>query len=132
MGALIKPQLAMMRARYGRLTQSELSKRTGITQKQLSALERGKAKGIEFGTLAKLCAFFDCSAADLLAIEFEPDLYAPPTPEELAKAHEIISRAMAHVQSRPVLSREEAISELNAALDAVSAELNREPTGDQC
>jgi len=58
-------------------------------------------------------------------------LYEPPTLEELAKANEIISRARANAQARPILTREEAISELNAARDAVSAELNRESTGDQ-
>ncbi|MEM6614572.1 MAG: helix-turn-helix domain-containing protein, partial [Cyanobacteria bacterium P01_C01_bin.72] len=49
--------------------QSELSRQTGITQKQLSALETGKTKGITFEILAKLCLFFDCTTNKLLQLE---------------------------------------------------------------
>lgn len=40
----VKPRLALLRTVHGRISQSELSRQTGITQKQLSALEAGKQR----------------------------------------------------------------------------------------
>ena len=42
--AVVKTRLAQLRAEKGRISQSEVSRQTGITQKQLSALEAGKTK----------------------------------------------------------------------------------------
>lgn len=69
MAARVKPQLAVLRAMHGRITQAELARRTGISQKQLSALERGKTRGIDFSTLERLCDFFRCTPNELLPVE---------------------------------------------------------------
>ncbi|HEY9900615.1 MAG TPA: helix-turn-helix transcriptional regulator [Pantanalinema sp.] len=94
--------LAVLRAKKGRISQTELSRQTGITQKQLSALESGKTKGIEFSTLAKLCDFFGCTPNDLLAIEQEE----PLTPAELAEADALIARSLARAMGQGAQSPE--------------------------
>lgn len=122
MPAMIRPQLARLRAGFGKLTQSELAKRTGITQKQISALETGKTKGIEFETLAKLCDFFGCTPADLLAVEYE--IESPLTPEELAKARVIVERTLARAKAEP-LSPEEAKAQFISAWDEIYQQVSR-------
>lgn len=89
----VSPQLALLRAMRGKISQSELSRQTGITQKQLSALEAGKTKGITFDMLIKLCIFFSCTPNDLLKLEPETEADSS-TVEELAKADEIIARGL--------------------------------------
>jgi DNA-binding Xre family transcriptional regulator len=89
----VKPQLALLRAIHGKISQSELSRQTGITQKQLSALEAGKTKGITFDILIKLCTFFSCTPNDLLKLEPETEADSP-TVEELKHADEIIARGL--------------------------------------
>jgi putative transcriptional regulator len=115
----VKPRLALLRATYGRISQSELSRQTGITQKQLSALEAGKTKGITFDMLTKLCMFFSCTPNELLELEPETEADPPPTVEELANADKIISgglkRAM-EAHSRPA-------KEIWAEFDAVRARI---------
>jgi putative transcriptional regulator len=108
----INSQLAILRAKHGRISQSELSKQTGITQKQLSALETGKTKGINFETLAKLCLFFSCTPSDLL--QLEPEIEEKPTAEELAKADEIISCGLNRAIKSPKRSSEEIWSDFEA------------------
>ena len=44
----------------------ELAQYIGITEQNLSIIKLGKAKGIRFGTLAKICDFLDCQPGDLL------------------------------------------------------------------
>lgn len=44
----------------------QLSEDTKISRVSLTKLYNGDAKGIEFGTVDILCAFFDCSISDLL------------------------------------------------------------------
>ena len=44
----------------------ELARYIGITEQNLSIIKLGKAKGIRFGTLAKICDFLDCQPGDLL------------------------------------------------------------------
>ncbi len=114
----VKPQLALLRAKCGKISQSELSRRTGITQKQLSALEAGKTKAIAFDTLTKLCMFFSCTPNELLELEpeTEPD---PPTVEELTKADEIISRGITRAIEAPVRP----VEEIWAEFDAVRAKI---------
>lgn len=112
----VKPQLALLRAKCGKISQSELSRRTGITQKQLSALEAGKTKAIAFDTLTKLCMFFSCTPNELLELEPEPD---PPTVEELAKADELISRGITRAIEAPVRP----VEEIWAEFDAVRAKI---------
>ena len=49
----------------------DLAAEIGISEQNLSVLKTGKAKGVRFDTLAKLCAALDCQPGDLL--EWEPD-----------------------------------------------------------
>ena len=115
----IKPQLAALRAMHGKISQSELSKQTGITQKQLSALETGKTKGITFETLAKLCLFFSCTPNELLQLEEISKTDTLPTEAELSLADQIISRGLNRAMKRPQRSA----SEIWQEFDAVRARL---------
>lgn len=48
---------------------NELAELVGITPQNLSVLKTGRAKGIRFNTLEKLCQALDCQPGDLLAHE---------------------------------------------------------------
>ena len=115
----VKSQLAVLRAKHGKISQSELSRQTGITQKQLSALETGKTKGITFETLAKLCLFFSCTPNELLQLEEIPKIETSPTEEELFLADKIISRGL----SRAMNSPQKSASEIWTEFDTVRAKL---------
>ena len=49
-----------------KMSMTELSKRVGITQANLSILKNGKAKAIRFSTLNEICKALDCQQGDLL------------------------------------------------------------------
>ena len=44
----------------------ELAEAIGITEQNLSRLKSGKAKGIRFETLSKICTVLECQPGDLL------------------------------------------------------------------
>ncbi len=44
----------------------ELSKQIGITIANVSVLKNGKAKGVKFDTLDKICEVLDCQPGDIL------------------------------------------------------------------
>lgn len=115
----VKPRLALLRAMHGRISQSELSRQTGITQKQLSALEAGKTKGITFDMLTKLCMFFSCTPNELLELEPETEADPPPTVEELTNADEIISRGL----KRAMEAHSRPAKEIWPEFDAVRARI---------
>lgn len=48
-----------------------LSERVELTEQNLSMIKTGKAKGVRFETLAKICDVLDCQPGDLL--EYVPD-----------------------------------------------------------
>lgn len=52
-----------------KMTSKQLSEKVGITQANLSILKTGKAKGIRFETLNKICEILDCQPGDLLEYE---------------------------------------------------------------
>lgn len=54
----------------------------GITPQNLSVLKTGRAKGIRFNTLEKLCEALGCQPGDLLAFE------RPSAPGEAGNAPE--------------------------------------------
>lgn len=54
-----------------KMSLNELSERVGVTPSNLSILKTGKAKGVRFSTLEKLCEALDCQPGDLLE-------YLPP------------------------------------------------------
>ena len=43
----------------------ELAEIVGITEQNLSRLKSGKARGVRFETLAKICAALECQPGDL-------------------------------------------------------------------
>ena len=59
----------MMARRHISLT--DLAKRVGITQANLSHIKTNRVRALRFSTLNALCRELDCQPADLL--EFTPD-----------------------------------------------------------
>lgn len=59
---------------------SELAEKVGITVQNLSLLKTGKAKGVRFNTLNKICEHLGCQPGDIL--EFRPDLDEGENTEE--------------------------------------------------
>lgn len=49
-----------------KMTSKELAQKIGITPANLSILKTGKARGIRFETLNKVCKVLDCQPGDLL------------------------------------------------------------------
>lgn len=54
-----------------KMTSRELAGRIGITEQNVSVLRAGRARGLRFETLGKICAELDCQPGDLL--EFVPE-----------------------------------------------------------
>ena len=52
-------------------TSKALAEEIGLSEQNLSMLRAGRAKGVRFNTLAKICEALDCQPGDLL--EFVPD-----------------------------------------------------------
>ncbi|MEM7668692.1 MAG: helix-turn-helix transcriptional regulator [Pseudomonadota bacterium] len=63
-------RLDVMLARR-KMRSKDLAERIGMTEQNLSILKTGKARGIRFETLARLCAELDCQPGDLL--DYEPE-----------------------------------------------------------
>lgn len=51
------------------ISSKELAKEIGITPANLSILKTGKAKGIRFATLNKLCQILHCQPGDILSYD---------------------------------------------------------------
>lgn len=51
------------------MTSKELCQLIGITEANLSMLRSGKAKGVRFGTLNKICHYLNCDVGDLLTCD---------------------------------------------------------------
>ena len=56
-----------------KMSLNELSEKVGVTPSNLSILKTGKAKGVRFSTLEKLCEALHCQPGDLLTVEPEPE-----------------------------------------------------------
>ena len=63
-------QLDVMLAKRKRKSK-ELAQHVGITEQNISLIRSGRAKGVRFSTLNKICEFLDCQPGDLLV--YEPD-----------------------------------------------------------
>ncbi len=50
-------------------TSKELCAQIGITEANLSILRSGKAKGVRFGTINKICYYLDCDVGDILKFD---------------------------------------------------------------
>lgn len=53
------------------MTSKELCAKVGITEANLSILRSGKAKGVRFHTLNRICYFLDCNVGDILKFNGE-------------------------------------------------------------
>lgn len=51
------------------MTSKELCALVGITEANLSILRSGKAKGVRFGTINRICWHLDCEVGDLLKFD---------------------------------------------------------------
>jgi len=51
------------------MTSKELCGLIGITEANLSILRSGKAKGIRFGTVNKICYYLQCDIGDILKFD---------------------------------------------------------------
>ena len=51
------------------MTSKELCAKVGITEANLSILRSGKAKGVRFHTLNRICYFLECGAGDILRFD---------------------------------------------------------------
>lgn len=54
------------------MTSKELCRKVGITEANLSILRSGKAKGVRFGTINRICYYLECDVGDIL--KFNGDL----------------------------------------------------------
>lgn len=50
-------------------TSKELCALVGITEANLSILRSGKAKGIRFGTINRICYYLGCDVGDILKFD---------------------------------------------------------------
>jgi putative transcriptional regulator len=48
------------------MTSKDLCALVGITEANLSILRSGKAKGVRFGTINRICYFLGCDVGDIL------------------------------------------------------------------
>ncbi len=51
------------------MTSKELCALVGITEANLSILRSGKAKGIRFGTVNRICYYLHCDVGDILKFD---------------------------------------------------------------
>jgi putative transcriptional regulator len=51
------------------MTSKELSALVGITEANLYILRSGKAKGIRFSTINKICYYLNCDVGDILKFD---------------------------------------------------------------
>lgn len=63
-----------------KMTSKELCKHIGITEANLSMLRSGKARGVRFGTLNKICYYLECDVGEIL--RFDGQLDGPGQEEE--------------------------------------------------
>lgn len=56
-----------------RMTSKELCRLVNITEANLSILRSGKARGIRFGTVNKICYYLQCDVGDILKFDGKLD-----------------------------------------------------------
>ena len=55
--------------RSRKMTSKELCALINITEANLSILRSGKAKGVRFGTINKICYYLQCEVGDILKFD---------------------------------------------------------------
>lgn len=53
------------------MTSKELAQLVGITEANLSILRSGKANGVRFATINKICYYLNCDVGDILHFDGE-------------------------------------------------------------
>ncbi len=48
------------------MTSKQLCEKVGITEANMSILRSGKAKGVRFSTLSRVCFYLQCDVGDIL------------------------------------------------------------------
>lgn len=61
----------VLRARN--MTAKELCQKVGITEANLSILRSGKAKGVRFHTINRICYYLKCDVGDILKFDGKLD-----------------------------------------------------------
>ena len=51
------------------MTSKELCRLVNITEANLSVIRRGKAKGVRFHTINRICYFLNCDVGDILKFD---------------------------------------------------------------
>ncbi len=59
------------------MTSKELCRLVGITEANLSILRSGRAKGVRFGTVNKICYYLKCDVGDILKFDGKLDEEEP-------------------------------------------------------
>ena len=59
--------------RQRNMTAKELCAKVGITEANLSILRSGKAKGVRFHTVNKICHYLQCDVGDILKFDGKLD-----------------------------------------------------------
>ncbi|MCI8543197.1 MAG: helix-turn-helix transcriptional regulator [Lachnospiraceae bacterium] len=59
------------------MTSKELCRLVGITEANLSILRSGRAKGVRFGTVNKICYYLECDVGDILKFDGKLDEEEP-------------------------------------------------------
>lgn len=54
-----------------KIKSKDLCKKVGITEANLSILRSGKAKGIRFSTINRICYYLGCDVGDILKFDGE-------------------------------------------------------------
>jgi putative transcriptional regulator len=49
-----------------KMRSKELAERIGLSEQQVSMLRSGRARGVRFDTLARICEVLECQPGDLL------------------------------------------------------------------
>jgi putative transcriptional regulator len=57
------------------MTSKELCALVGITEANLSILRSGKARGVRFGTINKICWHLNCDVGDILKFDGNQEEY---------------------------------------------------------
>lgn len=63
-----------------KMRSKELAERIGITEQNVSLLKSGKARGVRFDTLSKICEVLGCQPGDLLEYRVAEDAPGGPDP----------------------------------------------------
>ena len=59
--------------RIRNMTAKELCQKVGITEANLSILRSGKAKGVRFSTINRICYYLQCDVGDILKFDGKLD-----------------------------------------------------------